>query len=147
MGYVPIEDTECYQRFVALFDEIWRVVMDWDEIARNTVGTQFVRATDSVGANMVEGAGRFSYAEEIRFLIIARASARETLYWLRRAAQRDLISSEQSDKLIASWTYACRQLNTMLTHRRQLQNQQTGNVIRELPESYDLTLPNDLMTQ
>ncbi|GIV44793.1 MAG: hypothetical protein KatS3mg035_1916 [Bacteroidia bacterium] len=34
------------------------------------MGDQFVRATDSIGANIAEGYGRFHYLEKLKFLLL-----------------------------------------------------------------------------
>ena len=77
-----------------LGDHVWKVVAAWDYLAKNTVGTQLVRSADSIGANIAEGTGRGSYADNKRFVRIARGSLYETRHWLRRAYQRDLLSEE-----------------------------------------------------
>ena len=77
-----------------LSDQVWKVVQGWDYLAKNTVGTQLVRSADSIGANIAEGTGRGSFADNKRFVRIARGSLYETRHWLRRAYQRDLLSEE-----------------------------------------------------
>ena len=42
------------------------------------MGDQFLSATDSVGANIAEGFGRYHHPEFIRFLTFAKASIEET---------------------------------------------------------------------
>lgn len=75
-----------------LSDRIWRIVEHWKPFERSTVGIQLVRAADSIGANIAEGAGRSSIGDNRRFLRIARGSLNETQHWLRRAFRRGLLS-------------------------------------------------------
>ena len=56
---------------------------------------QMVRAADSIGANIAEGAGRGSFQDNRRFVKIARGSLNETRHWLRRAYRRALLSEAQ----------------------------------------------------
>ncbi|WP_313940725.1 MULTISPECIES: four helix bundle protein [Calothrix] len=46
-----------------------------------------------------KGTGRYNFQENRRFVRIARGSLNETRYWLRRAYTRNLLTSEQVDKL------------------------------------------------
>jgi len=66
-------------------------VLGWDRFARDTVGTQSVRAADSIGANIAEGSGRGSFQDNRRFIRIARGSLKETQHFLRRAYTRKLL--------------------------------------------------------
>jgi four helix bundle protein len=77
-----------------LADQVWQIVSQWEPFAKNTVGKQIVRATDSIGANIAEGIGRWHYKDNRRFIRIARGSLYETKHWLRRAYRRKLIGSE-----------------------------------------------------
>jgi four helix bundle protein len=76
-------------------DLAWTVVVSWEPFARDTVGKQFVRAADSIGANLAEGSGRGSYADNKRFARIARGSLFEVKHWLRRAYKRQLSSKNE----------------------------------------------------
>jgi four helix bundle protein len=88
-----------YQLSEDLADQIWEAVRQWDTFAQNTVGTQIVRAADSVGANIAEGAGRGVSQDNRRFVRIARGSLNETQHWLRRAFSRGLLTTEQGKRL------------------------------------------------
>ena len=57
-SYLPIEDMECFRLYVETADWVWDTVEGWKPLAQNTVGSQLIRACDSVGANLVEGDGR-----------------------------------------------------------------------------------------
>ena len=73
--------------------------MRWDRFARDTVGTQIVRAVDSIGANIAEGSGRGSFQDNRRFIKIARGSLKETQHFLRRAYKRKLLDDIQVEKI------------------------------------------------
>jgi four helix bundle protein len=83
----------------ALADSIWKVVIKWDYLAKDTVGKQIVRAADSIGANIAEGTGRGTLQENRRFIRMARGSLYETQHWLRRSYKRTLLTKEQIESL------------------------------------------------
>jgi four helix bundle protein len=89
------ENLDIYKLSEKLADEIWNIVMGWDNFAKDTVGKQIVRAADSIGANVAEGSGRGTPNDNRRFLRMSRGSLYETLHWLRRSYQRKLLSKEQ----------------------------------------------------
>ncbi len=89
------ENLRVYQLSEKLADSLWEIVASWEPFARDTVARQIVRAADSVGANIAEGAGRGSYQDNRRFVRNARGSLYETKHWLRRAYRRKLLT--QSD--------------------------------------------------
>jgi four helix bundle protein len=95
-----IDDLEIYQIALELSNLIWNVVINWDSFARNTVGSQLVRAIDSVGANLSEGYGRGSKTDNARFAKIARGSLFESKYWLIQATKRKLISDSEANQII-----------------------------------------------
>lgn len=99
MNNSKIEDLEIYQSALELSDTIWKIVIKWDSFSRNTVGGQFVRAIDSVGANLSEGYGRGSKIDTARFAKMARGSLFESRYWLIQANKRKLISNDELNKI------------------------------------------------
>ena len=89
------EDLRVYQASEALADLIWEIVSRWKPLARDTVGTQLIRAADSIGANIAEGHGRRTYVDNKRFVTIARGSLYETRHFLRRAHKRGLLAESE----------------------------------------------------
>lgn len=101
-----INKLEIYREAMRLGEEVWGVVVTWDFFAKDTVGKQFVRAVDSIAANIAEGYGRHHYKENIHFCQYARGSAEETQTWVEKSANRALI-----EKTTARQLY--RELNTL----------------------------------
>jgi four helix bundle protein len=99
MAFVPFENLEVYQLAEKLADEVWAIVLGWPNFARDTVGKQIVRATDSIGANLAEGSGRGTPLDNRRFVRIGRGSLNETRHWLRRAFKRQLLDETKIDLL------------------------------------------------
>jgi four helix bundle protein len=99
MTKTHFENLQVYQLSEKLSDEIWKIVLTWDNLAKNTVGAQIIRSADSVGANIAEGSGRGSNPDYKRFIKISRGSLYETRHWLRRAFKRNLLSKEQIETL------------------------------------------------
>ena len=99
MERTNFEKLQVYQLSEKLADGIWKVVLDWNSFAKDTVGKQIVRAADGVGANIAEGSGRGSLVDNRRFIRMARGSLYETIHWLRRAYIRRLLSQAEVRKL------------------------------------------------
>jgi len=91
MGRTGFENLRVYKLAENIADLAWEVVNNWDYFAKSTVGRQFVNSADSVGANIAEGTGRGSFADNRRFAKIARGSLFEVKHWLRRSYKRDLL--------------------------------------------------------
>jgi four helix bundle protein len=95
-----MEDLQLLQSAEAICDQIWTIVSRWNRFEKEALGTQLIRAADSIGANIAESYGRFSYGEKIQFLYYSRGSIDETKFWLRRCTSRALIQSDAA-------TFAC----------------------------------------
>ena len=96
----PIEELDFFLIFEEVAHWAWTRFESWPAHIRNGFGAQLTSAADSIGANLVEGDGRYGSADGIRFLIIARGSARETRLWIRRAVRRKLVSAEEGEAQI-----------------------------------------------
>ena len=93
--YLKLNDIECYKTAFHLSNKVWNTVINWDRLAQNTVGEQFIRATDSISANIAEGLGRYGKKDKIKFYRIAYASMLECLNWNEKAKSRNLINTEE----------------------------------------------------
>ncbi len=70
------------------------------DLAGRTLARQLARSGMSVGANVEEAQGAHSRRDFARRMNIARAEARETLYWLRLAAECQMVQLERLEGLI-----------------------------------------------
>jgi four helix bundle protein len=99
MTKTQFESLRVYQHSEEISDIVWNIVAGWDYFAKDTVGKQLVRAADSVGANIAEGTGRGSYADNKRFVKIARGSLFEVKHWLKRSYKRKLVNDSEIESL------------------------------------------------
>ena len=84
---------------VEIGEEVWRVVLNWDFFAKDTLGKQIVRSADSIAANLAEGYGRYHFKENQKFCYYSRGSAEETQTWIEKAARRALVERETARML------------------------------------------------
>ena len=99
MNRTGFENLRVYNLAEEIEDLIWEIVGKWDYFAKDTIGKQLVNSADSVGANIAEGYGRGSHADNRRFAKISRGSLFEVKHWLRRAYKRNLLSEEEISNL------------------------------------------------
>jgi four helix bundle protein len=69
-----------------------RHVQMWGPMDRNGIGDQLIRAADSIGLNLSEGYARFHLKERLHFISIAQGSLEETLFAVRQARERGLLT-------------------------------------------------------
>ncbi|MCG2676668.1 four helix bundle protein [bacterium] len=97
---MDVNELEVYQMAMELGEKIWGIVIRWDYFAKDTIGKQLVRSTDSVAANLSEGFGRFFYKENKQFCYYARGSLYETKTWLIKGNNRKLIKDDDFNSLV-----------------------------------------------
>ena len=93
------KDLEVYTLSVDLAIEIYKTVDKLPKSENYGIRDQLTRAVNSIGANIAEGYGRYSYKEFIRFLYISRGSLMETLHFLNISLELGYIQKEEFDKL------------------------------------------------
>ena len=128
---LKFEELRVLQTAETIADDVWNEVMRWDAFAREIVGGQFIRASDSIGANIAEAFGRFHYGEKLQFLYYARGSIYESKYWLNRSRTRGLLSSDRAEALAAALAKVARQLNAFSQMIRKNRGQNSPGVLRE----------------
>ena len=98
---MKLEEFNVYQMAMETGEEVWKIVIKWDYFAKDTIGKQFVRAIDSVAANLSEGLGRYHYKEAKNFSYYSRGSLFESKTWLTKAHNRNLIKTEDYNRISA----------------------------------------------
>ncbi|MCB2410623.1 four helix bundle protein [Hymenobacter lucidus] len=109
-------DVEAYRISFALSNCVWDAVVCWNYLAQNTVGAQFVRAVDSVSANLAEGFGRYGKKDKIKFYRIARGSLMEALDWNEKAKIRQLLTIEQYTHIFTQLQLLPKSINTLIKY-------------------------------
>jgi four helix bundle protein len=94
---MKLEEFKVYKSSMEMAEGIWTIVSGWDFFARDTIGKQLVRAADSIAANLSEGYGRYHFQETIHFSYYSRGSLFETLTWLAKAKNRNLLKKTDYD--------------------------------------------------
>ncbi len=90
-----------YQVAVEIGKLAWGIYNSLPKQYQYSVGNQLVRAADSIGANIAEGYGRFSFKEKLYFTRIARGSLYETKHWLEIITNRFEVA-EDTVKLLTN---------------------------------------------
>jgi four helix bundle protein len=103
MRTTSVEDLEVFKLAHALVLKVYEVTRAFPREESFGLVTQLRRAAASVGANLVEGAGRLNRAEYRQFAGIARGSAAEASYHLLLARDLGYIARDDSDKLRADY--------------------------------------------
>jgi four helix bundle protein len=98
---MKLEDMEIYNISMEIGDEIWFSVVEWENLAKYSIGQQIVRSADSIAANISEGYGRYHFKDRKNFMFYARGSHYETITWLTKARNRKIINNEFYEGIIA----------------------------------------------
>ncbi|MBU0975898.1 MAG: four helix bundle protein [Patescibacteria group bacterium] len=111
---MEFQDILSYKKAEEVAEDIWSIVLTWSWFPKKAIGMQLVTSVDSISANMAEGHGRFFYKEKLRFYFYARASAQETICWLKKSAKRKLIRQSQCNSLVGELESICKLINTLI---------------------------------
>lgn len=114
--YILLKDLEVYQLAKELSRIGWAIynLLDWQ--TKKVMGDQFIRATDSTGANIAEGYGRFHYLDKIKFYYNSRASLSECNdHWLELLNERNRADSQKYREFKAVADKLSLKLNNFIT--------------------------------
>ena len=95
-----VDDLVVFRRAYALSLEVHRASLAWPKIEQyGGIADQLRRASQSICAALMEGAGRLSKSrpEFARYLVMALASADEARLWCRYAEDLGYITAEQGE--------------------------------------------------
>jgi four helix bundle protein len=98
-SFITIKDLQVYQLSRKLSTIAWDIYSKMSFEEKKIIGDQFIRATDSIGANIAEGYSRFHFLDKVRFYYNARASQSEsTDHWLELLFERNKINQQVFDE-------------------------------------------------
>jgi len=123
-SYIPLKNLEIYQLARELSKIGWEIyeTLDWQD--KKIIGNQFIRAIDSVGANIAEGYSRYHYLDKIKFYYNARGSLAESCdHWLELFYNRQMINFEKYDKMKRIQKELTIKLNNFITMTYKFKNQ------------------------
>lgn len=114
MNYLQLNDIDCYKRSLFLSKYVWDIVKSWEWFAKQTVGTQFVRAIDSISANIAEGFGRYGKKDKIKFYHYSFGSVKESCDWNEKSKTRSLLSIDQYNYILNELLKLPKEINQLI---------------------------------
>lgn len=126
-----LEDLKVYSLAMEIGESVWKVSSHWGHFEKFTIGTQLVKASDSVAANISEGFGRYHYKDSKNFNYFSRGSLYETKTWIQKAFNRNLISESEYQTLMQQIDQLTKMLNSYI--------KSIGQGVNEPEEFYEPT--------
>ncbi len=114
--YLQLNDIEAYRISFNLSNYIWDIIMKWDYFTKDTIGKQFIRAVDSISANIAEGFGRYTKKDKISFYRYSYGSIKESLDWNQKSKIRKLLTEEQYAHIFEELQKLPKSLNQLIRY-------------------------------
>jgi len=107
-------DLQVYQIALQLSDRAWEIYKTLPKQFQYEMGSQFLRAVDSIGANIAEGYGRYHYRDSMKFYYNARGSLWESKHWLLLLHKRNFLREEEFNEFLNSIELLGKKLNNFI---------------------------------
>ena len=114
--YLKLNDVTAYKIAFHLSNYALGIVLTWDYFPRDTLGKQFVRAIDSISANLAEGFGRYSKKDKVNFYRYSYGSIKESLDWNEKSKARKLLTKEQYEYLLQELSKLPKEINSLIKY-------------------------------
>ncbi|MEK9147256.1 MAG: four helix bundle protein [Patescibacteria group bacterium] len=112
--YLNLNDITAYKIAFHLSNYVWDRVILWNQFAKDTVGKQFVKAVDSISANVAEGFGRYTKKDKVNFYRYSYGSIKESLDWNEKVKLRKLVSMQEYKYIFEELNKLPRELNSLI---------------------------------
>jgi len=112
--YLQLNNIGAYQIAFRLSNYIWNMIIKWNYFKKNTIGIQFVRAVDSVSANIAEGFGRYTKKDKVKFYRYSHGSVKESLDWNEKAKTRKLFNEKEYEYVLQGLSRLPKELNYLI---------------------------------
>jgi len=113
---LKLQKITAYKVASELSDYVWEITSRWDWFSKKTFGAQFIRATDSISANIAEGFGRYHKKDKIKFYYNSRGSVFESAHWCKKAYLRKLISEEENNHILNKLRDLPKEINGLISY-------------------------------
>jgi|SRR3989339_111180 len=114
--YLNLNDISAYKISFHLSNYIWNIVIRWDYLAKETVGKQYIRAADSISANIAEGFGRYTKKDKICFYRYSYGSIKESLDWNEKSKVRKLLNQDEYEFILKELQILPREINSLIKY-------------------------------
>ncbi len=114
--YLKLNDIKAYKISFNLSNYVWEKVATWSYFERDTVGKQFVRAIDSISANIAEGFGRYNKKEKVLFYRYSYGSVKESLDWNEKSKIRKLITKDDYEHIFKELENLPKEINSLIKY-------------------------------
>lgn len=112
--FLMLNDINAYRTAFHLSNYVWTLIAGWDHFARQTIGIQFVKACDSVSANIAEGFGRYGKKDKIKFYHYSQGSLKECFDWNEKAKERKLVTEAEYRYVFAELEKLPKMINSLI---------------------------------
>ena len=117
--YITLQELNVYQLSRELSSKAWEIYGKLNFEQKKLFGDQFLRAIDSIGANIAEGYARYHSLDQVRFYHFARASMSEAInHWASLLLEREVISDTDYNFLIGKFKELEIKLNNFISTTR-----------------------------
>ena len=96
---MELKDLKIYELSREISRDAWIIHSGLSWQNKKLIDDQFIRAIDSIGANIAEGWGRFHFLDRNRFNYNARGSLTESRHWIELMIERNILPKEKGDAL------------------------------------------------
>lgn len=117
--FLKLSDLECYRISFHLSNYVWDIVIKWNSFLQRTVGEQFVKAVDSISANIAEGFGRYGKKDKIKFYRYSQGSLNESLDWNQKSKVRKLFSKGEYEFIFGELQKLPKAINALVLFTNQ----------------------------
>ncbi len=112
--YLELENISAYKIAFDLSNYVWDIVIKWNYFQKDTVGKQFVKAVDSISANIAEGFGRYFKKDKVNFYRYSYGSISESLDWNEKARARKLLKKEECQHILEELRRLAKEINHLI---------------------------------
>lgn len=112
--FLKLNDIEAFRISFHLSNYVWDTVLNWSNFSQRTVGEQFVKAVDSISANITEGFGRYGKKDKIKFYRYSQGSLSESLNWNEKSKIRKLLSIKEYQHIFGELQKLPKAINSLI---------------------------------